>query len=107
MLPILERLAHDGAEFKTYGTHELQDASTWRRDRISFLHLPRTSISLSAMPPRKHNDMDIDSGDDAYLTDGDDDDYSMGKTKKGKGKASEKRASGKGKGKGASGDVSS
>lgn len=77
------------------------------RDRISFLHLPRTSISLSAMPPRKHNDMDIDSGDDAYLTDGDDDDYSMGKTKKGKGKASEKRASGKGKGKGASGDVSS
>lgn len=59
------------------------------------------------MPPRKHNDMDIDSGDDAYLSDGDDDDYSIGKTKKGKGKASDKRALGKGKGKGASGDVSS
>lgn len=50
--------------------------------------------------------MDIDSGDDAYLSDGDDDDYSTGKTKKGKGKASDKRAFGKGKGKVASGDVS-
>lgn len=58
------------------------------------------------MPPRKHNDMDIDSGDDAFLSDGDDDDYSIGKAKKGKGKASDKRAPGKGKSKGISGDVS-
>lgn len=107
MIPILERLAHDGAEFKTYGTRT--SSSVTRPGDATEFHfcIYPTSISLSAMPPRKHNDMDIDSGDDAYLTDGDDDDYSMGKTKKGKGKASEKRASGKGKGKGASGDVSS
>ena len=69
------------------------------------LSIQRYFVHYSKMPPRKHHDMNVDSGDE-YMSDGDDDDYSTSKAKKGKGKAVDKKTVGKGKGKGKSGDVS-